>query len=110
MFIDIDRFKVVNDSLGHSAGDRLLQDSAKRLTECLRESDTVARLGGDEFVVMVENFTAPKEAMAVPQKELAGLAGPFFLDGKDFPITASIGISTFHKAGKGPERRLKNAT
>ncbi len=109
MFIDIDRFKVVNDSLGHSAGDRLLQDSAKRLSECLRESDTVARLGGDEFVVMVENFTAPKDAIAVAQKVLAGLARPFFLEGQEFLMSASIGISTFPEDGKDAETLLKNA-
>jgi len=109
MFIDIDRFKVVNDSLGHGAGDRLLQDSAKRLTECLRESDTVARLGGDEFVVMVENFTAPKDAIAVAQKVLTGLARPFFVDGQEFLMSASIGISTFPEDGKDADTLLKNA-
>ena len=109
MFIDIDRFKVVNDSLGHSAGDRLLQDCAKRLTECLRESDTVARLGGDEFVVMVENFTAPKDAIAVAQKVLTGLAKPFFVDGQEFLMSASIGISIFPGDGEDAETLLKNA-
>jgi diguanylate cyclase (GGDEF)-like protein/PAS domain S-box-containing protein len=109
MFIDMDRFKVVNDSLGHSAGDRLLQDSAKRLAECLRESDTVARLGGDEFVVMIENFTAPKDAIAVAQKVLASLARPFFVDGQEFLMSASIGISTFPDDGKDSETLLKNA-
>ena len=109
MFIDMDRFKVVNDSLGHSAGDRLLQDSAKRLAECLRESDTVARLGGDEFVVMIENFTAPKDAIAVAQKVLASLAKPFFVDGQEFLMSASIGISTFPDDGKDAEMLLKNA-
>jgi diguanylate cyclase (GGDEF)-like protein/PAS domain S-box-containing protein len=109
MFIDIDRFKLVNDSLGHSAGDRLLQDCAGRLIECLRESDTVARLGGDEFVVMVENFTAPKDAIAVAQKILTGLARPFFVDGQEFLMSASIGISTFPDDGKDAETLLKNA-
>jgi diguanylate cyclase (GGDEF)-like protein/PAS domain S-box-containing protein len=109
MFIDIDRFKVVNDTLGHSAGDRLLQDCARRLSECLRESDTVARLGGDEFVVMVENFTAPKDAIAVAQKVLTGLARPFFVDGQEFLMSASIGISTFPDDGKDAETLLKNA-
>jgi diguanylate cyclase (GGDEF)-like protein len=109
MFIDMDRFKVVNDSLGHGAGDRLLQDCAKRLTECLRESDTVARLGGDEFVVMVENFTAPKDAIAIAQKILTGLARPFFVDGQEFLMSASIGISTFPDDGKDAETLLKNA-
>jgi diguanylate cyclase (GGDEF)-like protein/PAS domain S-box-containing protein len=109
MFIDIDRFKVVNDTLGHSAGDRLLQDCARRLTECLRESDTVARLGGDEFVVMVENFTAPKDAIAVAQKILTGLARPFFVDGQEFLMSASVGISTFPDDGKDAGTLLKNA-
>jgi diguanylate cyclase (GGDEF)-like protein/PAS domain S-box-containing protein len=109
MFIDMDRFKVVNDSLGHSAGDRLLQDSANRLAECLRESDTVARLGGDEFVVMIENFTAPKDAIAVAQKVLVSLARPFFVDGQEFLMSASIGISTFPDDGKDAETLLKNA-
>jgi len=109
LFIDIDRFKVVNDSLGHSAGDRLLQDCAKRLSECLRESDTVARLGGDEFVVMVENFTAPRDAIAIAQKILTNIAKPFFVDGQEFLMSASIGISTFPEDGTDTEALLKNA-
>jgi diguanylate cyclase (GGDEF)-like protein/PAS domain S-box-containing protein len=109
LFIDIDRFKVVNDSLGHSAGDRLLQDCSKRLSECLRESDTVARLGGDEFVVMVENFTAPRDAIAVAQKILANVAKPFFVDGTEFLMSASIGISTYPDDGTDAETLLKNA-
>src|SRR5713226_6438513 len=109
MFIDIDRFKVVNDSLGHSAGDRLLQNCAKRLTECLRESDIVARLGGDEFVVMIENFTGPRDAIAVAQKILHDLAKPFFVDGQEFLMSASIGISTFPDDGADVETLVKNA-
>jgi diguanylate cyclase (GGDEF)-like protein/PAS domain S-box-containing protein len=109
MFIDIDRFKVVNDSLGHSAGDRLLQDCAKRLTECLRESDIVARLGGDEFVVMIENFTGPRDAIAVAQKVLVGLNQPFFVDDQEFLMSASIGISTFPDDGADVETLVKNA-
>ncbi len=109
MFIDIDRFKVVNDSLGHGAGDRLLQNCAKRLTECLRESDIVARLGGDEFVVMIENFTGPRDAIAVAQKILHGLAKPFFVDGQEFLMSASIGISTFPDDGADVETLVKNA-
>ena len=109
LFIDIDRFKVVNDSLGHSAGDRLLQDCAKRLSECLRESDTVARLGGDEFVVMVENFTAPRDAIAVAQKILSNVAKPFFVDGTEFLRSASIGISTYPDDATDAETLLKNA-
>jgi diguanylate cyclase (GGDEF)-like protein/PAS domain S-box-containing protein len=109
MFIDIDRFKVVNDTLGHSAGDRLLQNCAKRLTECLRESDIVARLGGDEFVVMIENFAGPRDAIAVAQKILNGLVKPFFVDGQEFLMSASIGISTFPDDGADMEALVKNA-
>ncbi len=109
MFIDIDRFKVVNDSLGHSAGDRLLQECAKRLTECLRESDIVARLGGDEFVVMIENFSGPRDAITVAQKVLTNLSTPFFVDGQEFLVSASIGISAFPDDGKDAETLLKNA-
>ncbi|HET7201288.1 MAG TPA: EAL domain-containing protein [Burkholderiales bacterium] len=109
LFIDIDRFKVINDSLGHGAGDRLLQDCANRLSECLRESDTVARLGGDEFVVMVENFTAPRDAIAVAQKVLTNVSKPFFVDGQEFLVSASIGISTYPDDGADAETLLKNA-
>src|SRR5712692_10425180 len=98
-----------NDSLGHSAGDRLLQNCAKRLTECLRESDIVARLGGDEFVVMIENFTGPRDAIAVAQKILHDLAKPFFVDGQEFLMSASIGISTFPDDGADVETLVKNA-
>ncbi len=107
--LHLDRFKVVNDSLGHGAGDRLLQNCAKRLTECLRESDIVARLGGDEFVVMIENFTGPRDAIAVAQKILHGLAKPFFVDGQEFLMSASIGISTFPDDGADVETLVKNA-
>src|SRR3989442_7338386 len=92
MFIDIDRFKVVNDSLGHGAGDRLLQNCAKRLTECLRESDIVARLGGDGFVVMIENFTGPMDAEAVVLEILHGPAKTSFFAVLQFLKDASIGV------------------
>src|SRR5258708_9310819 len=107
MFSDIYLLKDANYSLGHSAVDRLLQDSAKLLSECLRDSDTVTRLGGDEFVVMVENFTAPKDAIAVAQKVLAFLAMPFFLEGQEFLMSASIGTSTVPADGKAAETLIK---
>lgn len=108
-FIDIDRFKLLNDTLGHGAGDRMLLACAKRLCECVRESDIVARLGGDEFVIMVENFALPREAITVAQKILASLARPFVIDGRELLITASIGIATYPDDGTDAETLLKNA-
>ena len=108
-FIDIDRFKLLNDTLGHGAGDRMLLACAKRLCECVRESDIVARLGGDEFVIMVENFSTPREAIAVAQKILSSLARPFVVDGRELLITASVGIATYPDDGADAEALLKNA-
>src|SRR5438045_1249871 len=83
LFIDLDRFKNINDTLGHEAGDILLQEMAKRLGECLRESDTVARLGGDEFVVLLE-VTDPKYAATVARKIIAAAQNPFQLKGGQY--------------------------
>lgn len=109
LFIDIDRFKNVNDTLGHSAGDRMLQECANRFTECLRDSDIIARLGGDEFVVIIENFSAPRDIIAVAEKILVSVAKPFFIDTNEFLVNASIGISTFPDDGTDIEILLKNA-
>jgi diguanylate cyclase (GGDEF)-like protein/PAS domain S-box-containing protein len=109
MFIDLDRFKMVNDTVGHSAGDRLLQECARRLTECLRSSDIVARLGGDEFAVVIEQFSALNYVSTVAQKILLALNKPFFIDGQEFLLAASIGISTFPEDGVDAETLLKNA-
>jgi diguanylate cyclase (GGDEF)-like protein len=93
LFIDLDRFKVINDSLGHSAGDRLLVEVGRRLRSCLRESDTLARLGGDEFTVMLEGPTAIGDAPQAAERILAALREPFILDGQDTYVSASIGIA-----------------
>jgi diguanylate cyclase (GGDEF)-like protein len=93
LFIDLDRFKVVNDSLGHSAGDRLLVEVGRRLKNCLRESDTLARLGGDEFTVMLEGPTAVADAPQAAERILAAMRAPFVLDGQDTYASASIGIA-----------------
>jgi diguanylate cyclase (GGDEF)-like protein len=109
LFVDIDRFKVVNDTLGHTAGDRMLQECARRLKDCLRGSDTVARLGGDEFVIMIEDFSGPRDAIAVAQKILTGLGRPLVLEGQELLPSASIGIAIAPDDGSDIEMLLKNA-
>jgi len=93
LFIDLDRFKVINDSLGHQAGDQLLLSFAQRLSACVRPSDTVARLGGDEFTVLLEDPQIPDDAIGVAERVLASLKQPFNLEGHEIFITASIGIA-----------------
>ena len=109
LFIDLDRFKNINDALGHEAGDRLLQNVADRLVRCVRRSDTVARHGGDEFVVLVEGFQNPRDLTQVAEKVLAEVSGPMVIYGREFQITASVGISTFPADGGDLRALLKNA-
>lgn len=99
LFIDLDRFKDINDSLGHNVGDRLLQVAANRLKRCLREGDGVARLGGDEFVVDLPVLANREEAMTIAQKILDVLRTPFMIDQYALHISASIGISLFPNDG-----------
>nr|MCU0537508.1 EAL domain-containing protein [Hydrococcus sp. Prado102] len=92
LFVDLDRFKVVNDSLGHGVGDRLLVALAPRLKRCLRSSDTIARLGGDEFAILLEDIQDASDACRAAERILSALSSPFNLDAYQFYITASIGI------------------
>lgn len=108
-FLDLDRFKQINDTLGHEAGDQLLKEVAVRLRTCVRDSDTVARLGGDEFVLLLPALGDAKYAATVAQKILAVIAGPFTLIGHEFRITTSIGISTFPQDGLDEQTLTKNA-
>jgi diguanylate cyclase (GGDEF)-like protein len=108
-FLDLDRFKQINDTLGHEAGDQLLQEVAIRLTGSVRDSDTVARLGGDEFVVLIPELAAEKYAAVVAQKILSAIAKPFILMGEEFRVTASIGISTYPQDGLDEQTLTKNA-
>ncbi|HEV7358901.1 MAG TPA: EAL domain-containing protein, partial [Steroidobacteraceae bacterium] len=108
-FLDLDRFKQINDTLGHEAGDQLLQDVAKRLKGCVRESDTVARLGGDEFVVLLPELNDVKHAGVIAEKILAAIAKPFTLIGHEFRVTASIGISAYPMDGLDEQTLTKNA-
>jgi diguanylate cyclase (GGDEF)-like protein/PAS domain S-box-containing protein len=109
LFVDLDRFKNINDALGHAAGDLLLQEVAKRLKGCLRESDAVGRLGGDEFVVLLPHVENLAYAGAVAHKILNTISKSFAALGQEFHVTASIGISMF--PGDGDEERtlMKNA-
>jgi diguanylate cyclase (GGDEF)-like protein len=94
LFIDVDRFKNVNDALGHDAGDQLLREVAQRLRHGLRASDMVARFGGDEFIVVLEDLPESAYAGTVAAKLLEGLAAPMHIEGQEFHVTASIGIAT----------------
>jgi diguanylate cyclase (GGDEF)-like protein/PAS domain S-box-containing protein len=96
LFLDIDRFKVVNDSLGHAVGDQLLISVARRLEHSVRPGDTVARLGGDEFTVLLDDIAAAVDAVAVAERIQAALAEPFALGAHEVVITASIGIAQAH--------------
>ena len=108
-FLDLDRFKRINDTLGHEAGDQLLQEVALRLRGCVRDSDTVARLGGDEFVVLLPELVDGKYAAMVAQKILVQIAKPFTLIGQEFRVTVSIGISTYPHDGLDEQTLTKNA-
>jgi len=108
-FLDLDRFKQINDTLGHEAGDQLLKEVAVRLKGCVRSSDTVARLGGDEFVVLLPELEDEKYAAIVAQKILAAVAKPFSLMGQEFRVTASIGICSYPQDGLDEQTLTKNA-
>jgi diguanylate cyclase (GGDEF)-like protein/PAS domain S-box-containing protein len=109
MFIDLDRFKTINDSLGHMTGDQLLKEVASRLCRAVRASDTVARLGGDEFVVLVPGIRAPEEAGQVAEKIIEALAESFPLEGRNLHITPSIGICVYPDDGADVETLMRNA-
>ncbi len=109
LFIDLDRFKTINDTLGHEVGDRLLQELGRRLLLSIREGDTVARLGGDEFAILLDDIASEKDVSGVAQKILDTLSPPFVIDGRDLYVTASIGISLYPNDGNQPGILLRNA-
>ena len=109
MFIDIDHFKTINDTLGHTAGDELLLEMARRLRDCVREDDTVARLGGDEFTVILAELREPEDAVSVAQKILERVQVPITIGNIPIVVTASIGISLYPADGTDPESLLRNA-
>jgi diguanylate cyclase (GGDEF)-like protein/PAS domain S-box-containing protein len=109
MLLDLDRFKIVNDTLGHSAGDALLVDAARRIGGCVRDSDTVARLGGDEFTVILPDVADIRSASKVAQKIVDSLSVPFTLEGHEVFVTTSIGISLYPISARNGEALVKAA-
>lgn len=109
LFVDLDRFKAVNDTYGHAAGDELLRQAASRMLACVRSSDTVGRLSGDEFAVMLSNLAKTDDAGMVAQKIVEALVAPFNLNGHQAHISASVGIALYPADGREPDTLLKNA-
>jgi diguanylate cyclase (GGDEF)-like protein/PAS domain S-box-containing protein len=109
LFLDLDHFKHINDSLGHAVGDELLQEIARRLAECVRASDSVGRLGGDEFLILLADLAAAADAASVAEKIIAAMVPPFELDGHRLSTSISIGVAIFPGDGKDPEALMKNA-
>ena len=109
LFLDLDSFKKINDSLGHATGDAVLQSAAQRLIECVRAVDTVSRLGGDEFVVLLQDCVDANAAAAVAQKILAAMALPHAINGLALQVTTSIGISLYPNDGIDAQELLKKA-
>ncbi|HJU70299.1 MAG TPA: EAL domain-containing protein [Paucimonas sp.] len=109
LFVDLDRFKNINDTLGHDAGDLALQEFARRMRICLREADTLARMGGDEFFILIEDLEEGEYAAAVAQKILDQAAIPFAICGQECHLTGSIGIAIYPDDGTDAQSLLKNA-
>lgn len=109
LFLDLDRFKVINDSLGHGSGDGLLRGVASRIQELLRANDTVARLGGDEFTILAPQIFDADDAIALARKLREAMRMPFTVDGRELFASASVGISLYPDDGADPETLLKNA-
>lgn len=109
MFLDLDRFKEVNDTLGHDAGDQLLQEVARRLHDCVREGDTLSRFGGDEFVLLLPKIRQVDSALALAQKILDAFLPTVSILGHELELKTSIGISIFPRDGDLPEMLLKRA-
>jgi diguanylate cyclase (GGDEF)-like protein len=109
MYIDLDRFKRINDTYGHDVGDVVLVTVSQRLKSAVREYDTVARLGGDEFAILVDSLEAAGEVETVAQRVLASLAPPIQVNEHELDVTASMGISVFPDGGSAAEELLRNA-
>ncbi len=109
LFLDLDRFKIINDTLGHGIGDEVLRVLAERLKDCVREGDTIARLGGDEFAILIQGIKTANHAAPIAQKILDSLVQPFELDDRELYITTSIGISLAPMDGDDAQSLLKHA-
>lgn len=109
VFLDVDRFKLLNDSFGHSAGDQFLTDFSERLQSCVRQADTIARLGGDEFGLLLEEVATPSQAVLVADRIKRTLDQPFQLRGQEVFVTASLGIAMARPKSSDPEMLLRDA-
>ncbi len=109
LFLDLDRFKVVNDSVGHLVGDELLKEAAKRISTCVREPDLVSRLGGDEFAVVLENIAGQEDVIIVADRIIRALSAPMRIAGKELFTSASIGIAIVDARYRNPEELLRDA-
>jgi diguanylate cyclase (GGDEF)-like protein/PAS domain S-box-containing protein len=109
MFLDLDRFKIVNDTLGHAIGDRILQKAANRIKRCIREGETLSRWGGDEFVLLMPNLNHSEDSVQVAQRILAALDSVFEVEGHCFRLSISIGIALYPQDGQDAETLLRNA-
>ena len=109
MFLDIDRFKQINDSIGHAGGDAVLREFARRLRRCVRATDVVARLAGDEFVVLLEGVAGPAELAALAAKMLASVRAPFEANGRVLAVTTSVGVATCTNSRAGTAELLARA-
>jgi diguanylate cyclase (GGDEF)-like protein len=109
LFLDVDHFKHINDSLGHAIGDQLLRSIARRLVACVRSSDTVSRQGGDEFVILLSEVTHSHDAVFTAEKILAAVSRPHHINHRDLQVTVSVGIGVYPDDGADAEALLKNA-
>jgi diguanylate cyclase (GGDEF)-like protein len=109
LFVDLDRFKTINDTLGHPAGDAVLKEAASRLSGMLRRSDVVARLGGDEFVVMLQNAQPVQSVAKVAEKLISEMRRPYVLGGRQYWLSASVGVAAFPRDGGDPDTLIRNA-
>ena len=109
MFIDLDGFKDVNDTLGHDTGDYVLQQVAKRLLSCVRETDTVTRVGGDEFLIIATEINAPENAAQIAKKVIHLVSQPIIFNGRQSVVSASIGIALFPDDGQDMDQLIKKA-
>jgi diguanylate cyclase (GGDEF)-like protein/PAS domain S-box-containing protein len=109
LFLDVDHFKRINDSLGHASGDQLLKSIARRLVACVRGSDTVSRQGGDEFVILLSEVARAEDAASTAAKILAAVSRPHLIDGQDLHVTVSMGIGVYPGDGADAETLMKNA-
>ncbi|MBS3805516.1 MAG: sensor domain-containing diguanylate cyclase, partial [Oleiphilaceae bacterium] len=109
LYLDMDKFKQINDSFGHTTGDWLLREVARRLGQCVRESDTVGRLGGDEFAVLLDTISVKKDATVVARKILAALSEPYVLEGQTLITAPSVGIAVYPEHGQDDLQLIRHA-